>query len=117
MILFRAVLLDVAFLGGAAEHQIGFDIEATSEHPRNSKGAFVTLKSGRLRFLDTQFYGGAHDTSPARIVAVHPEDGGATWSRKPRVVVENLGHENVMSISLLRLHGGAIGLFYLAKNS
>jgi len=93
------------------------DIEATKENPRNSEGAFVTLKSGRVLFLYTQFYGGGADESPARIVSVYSDDAGQTWSRGPRVVVENAGRQNVMSVSLLRLQSGKVGLFYLIKHS
>jgi hypothetical protein len=93
------------------------DIESSKENPRNSEGAFVALKSGRILFLYTQFHGGGADESPARIVSVCSDDAGQTWSREPRVVVENTGHQNVMSVSLLRLKSGGIGLFYLIKNS
>ncbi len=93
-----------------------FNLPATQENPRSSEGAFVTLKPGRVLFLYTQFYGGGADESPARIVSVQSDDAGRTWSREPRVVVENVGHENVMSVSLLRLQSGKLALFYLIKN-
>ncbi len=101
----------------APENRVVLDIEATKENPRNSEGAFITLKSGRILFLYTQFYGGGADESPARIVSISSDDAGRTWSREPRVVVENTGHQNVMSVSLLRLQSGKIALFYLIKNS
>jgi len=85
--------------------------------PRNSRGRSSTLKSGRILFLYTQFYGGGADESPARIVSVWSDDAGQNWSHEPRVVVENTGHQNVMSVSLLRLRSGGSGLFYLIKNS
>lgn len=107
----------------AAEHapdagnRVVLDIESTPENPRNSEGAFVTLQTGRILFCYTQFYGGGADESPARIVSVYSDDAGRTWSRAPQVVVENTGHRNVMSVSLLRLQSGKIALFYLIKNS
>jgi hypothetical protein len=107
----------LAAAGLAAENAVVLDIEPTKEFPRNSEGAFVTLKSGRILFCYTQFYGGARDESPARIVAIQSDDGGRTWSRAARVVVENRGGANVMSVSLLRLRSGRIALFYLLKNS
>jgi sialidase-1 len=100
-----------------AENAVVFDLKATPENPRNSEGAFITLKDGRTLFLYTQFYGGGRDESPARIVSIESADHGRTWSREPRVVVENTADENVMSVSLLRLAGGKIALFYLVKNS
>ena len=45
------------------------------------------------------------------------DDAGRTWSREPRVVVENQAGQNVMSVSLLRLKSGKLALFYLIKNS
>ena len=101
----------------APENQVVLDIESTKENPRNSEGAFVTLKSGRILFLYTRFYGGGADESPACIVSVSSDDEGRTWKSEPRVVVENAGRQNVMSVSLLRLQGGGIALFYLVKNS
>lgn len=99
-----------------AENSVTLDVEPTKENPRNSEGAFVTLNSGRLLFYYTQFYGGAGDESPARIVEIHSNDRGQTWS-EPRVVIENIGGNNVMSVSLLRLKSGKLALFYLLKNS
>lgn len=92
------------------------DIEPSPDHPRNSEGAFITLQSGRLLFCHTQFYGGASDHSAARLVALHSDDDGLTWS-PPRLVLDNEGGANVMSVSLLRLASGRIALFYLLKNS
>ncbi|MCX6898520.1 MAG: sialidase family protein [Verrucomicrobia bacterium] len=115
----RASLMSLLMVGllSAAENTVVVNIEPTKENPRNSEGSFVTLKSGRILFYYTQFYGGAADESPAHIVAIHSDDGGRTWSREPRVVVENKAGANVMSVSLLRLRSGRIALFYLPKNS
>jgi len=101
----------------AAENNVVLNIEPSKEFPRNSEGSFVTLKSGRVLFLYTQFYGGAADHSAARIVAIHSDDAGRTWSKGTRTIVENQGGANVMSISLRRLKSGKIALFYLLKNS
>lgn len=93
------------------------NLEPTQEFPRNSEGAFVTLKDGSLLFIHTQFYGGASDHSAARLVARGSRDGGRTWDAAPRTVSENEGGANVMSVSLLRLQDGRLALFYLLKNS
>jgi sialidase-1 len=98
------------------ENRIVLNIEPTAANPRNSEGSFVTLLSGRILFYYTQFYGGSADDSPARIVGIHSDDGGRSWSR-PKTIVENEGRANVMSVSLLRLCCGKIALFYLRKNS
>lgn len=98
------------------ENRVVLNLEPAKESPRNSEGAFVTLMSGRILLVYTQFYGGAGDAAPARLAAVHSDDGGRTWNSPPRTVVENEGRANVMSVSLLRLKSGAIALFYLVKN-
>lgn len=100
----------------ANENDVVLNIEPTKENPRNSEGAFLRLKSGRIIFYYTHFYGGAGDESPARIAGIHSDDGGRTWS-KPETIVENIGGHNVMSVSLLRLASGKIAFFYLLKNS
>ena len=99
-----------------AESLITLNVEPTKELPRNSEGSFATLKSGRVIFCYTQFYGGAADESPARIVRIQSDDQGRTWSA-PVTVLENIGGDNVMSVSLLRLASGKLALFYLLKNS
>ncbi len=118
-----SVLLSAAALprwaSGAAvtENRVVLDINPSSENPRNSEGSFVALKSGRILFFYTRFYGGADDASPARIVSIYSDDAGRTWSPKYKIAVENSGAANVMSVSLLRLRSGAIAMFYLVKNS
>ncbi len=100
----------------AAESVITLNVEPSKEHPRNSEGSFATLKSGRIIFIYSQFYGGAADESPARLVKIHSDDQGRTWS-VPVTVVENTGGNNVMSVSLLRLASGKLAMFYCLKNS
>jgi len=100
----------------AEENQVVLNIEPSKENPRNSEGSFVRLKSGRVLFYYSQFYSGAEDGSPARIVAIHSDDTGRTWSA-PQVVLENTAGNNVMSVSLLRLASGKIAFFYVLKNS
>lgn len=104
-------------LAHAAENDGILDLNPNKENPRNSEGAFVTLKSGRIVFLYTRFHGGTDDASPANIVSIFSDDGGRTWNKEPKIVVENPTGANVMSVSLLRLQSGKIALFYLVKNS
>lgn len=98
------------------QNSISITVEPTKEHPRSSEGGFAALGSGRIIFCYTQFYGGGADHSPARIVCIHSDDQGRTWSQ-PVVVVENEGGNNIMSVSLLRLASGKLAMFYLLKNS
>lgn len=110
-------LAATAALTAATLGETVLNIEPTKENPRSSEGAFITLKTGRILFYYTQFYGGAQDNSPAHIVSIHSDDEGKTWSKAPQIIVDNAGGENVMSVSLLRLKSGRIALFYLLKNN
>ncbi len=115
----RPLLLGLAALSlhAAGPGEVVLNLEPTAEHPRNSEGAFVTLRDGSVLFVHTQFYGGASDHSAARLVARRSADGGRIWDASPRTVLENEGGANVMSVSLLRLQDGRLALFYLLKNS
>jgi Neuraminidase (sialidase) len=115
MKLLLPLLLAAATLA-QAENIIALNIEPSLGHPRNSEGSFATLASGRIIFCYSQFYGGARDESAAKIVRIHSDDAGRTWSA-PEVVVENEGANNVMSVSLLRLASGKLAMFYCVKNS
>jgi len=86
-------------------------------NPRNSEGAFATLKDGRILFVYTHFTGGGGDHDSAHLAGRYSADGGRTWTAEDRVIVPNEGGMNVMSVSLLRLKNDALALFYLLKNS
>jgi hypothetical protein len=100
----------------APENRIVLDLETGPDNPRNSEGAFLELRDGRLIFAYTRFYGGSDDNAGADIAAVYSLDGGLIWSKEPEIIIKNDAAENVMSVSLLRLADGRIALFYLRKN-
>jgi sialidase-1 len=114
------MILDTLILGCLmAVQSSGFTslvAPSTREFPRHSEGSIVELKNGSLLLAWTRFYSGGADASPARIVAMTSKDGGRTWG-KPYIIQENTGKQNVMSVSLIRLKSGRIGMFYLEKNS
>ncbi len=93
-------------------------LESSPGNPRNSEGSFVTLADGRILFAYTRYYGDSwSDEATARVCGRTSADGGHTWSDSDEVIVENEGRQNVMSVSLLRLQDGRLGLWYLRKNS
>jgi sialidase-1 len=97
-------------------NRIALTMAPSSYNPRNSEGAFATLRSGRIIFCYTAYYGGqGEDHGPARIAQIHSDDQGLTWSA-PKTIVENEGRYNVMSVSLLRSASGKLHLAYLVKN-
>jgi sialidase-1 len=94
---------------------------ADAEHPRYSEGSVVVLRDGRLLYATTEFDASSSDFAHARIQAVESADEGRTWGPR-RVLQENVGGLNVMSVSLFRMLPGAtfdgpIGFLYLQKDS
>jgi len=97
-------------------NQVVLQLEPAENNPRNSEGAFATLKDGRILFAYSRFYGGSHDNSQADVAARFSADGGITWTGRDEILIKNDALENVMSVSLLRLQDGRIALFYARKN-
>lgn len=88
----------------------------SATHPRQSEGDILVLKDGTLLAAWSDFTGGPDDHATANISAAKSKDGGRTWSA-PFLLQENVGRNNVMSVSLLRTRSGEILFFFLVKNS
>ena len=82
------------------------------EFSRHSEGDFIRLNDGRILFIYSRFTQSYHDDAPSDLVALTSEDEGETWS-EPRIIIaaSQFGVDNVMSVSLLRMQNGDIGLF------
>ena len=116
---FAALVLGLVLLAGlraAPALPPPHDISPTPEHPRNTEGAFVTLRSGRILFSYSQFSEGQHDHSPSAIAEIYSDDRGKTWSQ-PRVAVPTGRYQNIMSVSFLRLASGKIARFHCVKRN
>jgi sialidase-1 len=97
---------------------IVLQLPARPGHPRNSEGAFLTLRDGRILFAYSHYLGADwQDHARAVIASRESADNGLTWSEEDRIIVAHEGDCNVMSVSLLRLTDGRVALFYLRKNS
>ncbi len=115
----RIVTMLVLLVGLTAGAQIEpvLTIEPGPGNPRNSEGDIIELKDGRLCLIYSRFTGSSGDDDAAADLAMRTSsDGGKTWSGD-KIVVGREGGLNVMSVSLLRLAGGEIALFYLRKAS
>lgn len=102
---------------GTVVAEFGPDFE--KGNPRNSEGAFLTLSDGNILFAYSRFKGEKHaDWAPADICMVVSKDGGRSFGAD-RVVVncEEEGAHNVMSVSLLHMKNGDIGMFYLVRRT
>ena len=93
-------------------------LQPGDNNPRNSEGDFITLKDGRILFIYSRYTGtSSSDHGSAYLAGRYSSDKGKTWTTDDRMIVQQEGTMNVMSVSLLRLQNGDIALFYLKKNS
>lgn len=120
--MFATALFAACSLGAMANPAPGvrvvLELPPGPNNPRNSEGAFLQLRDGRIMFAYSRYCGESKsDHAAADIAARYSRDNGATWSGEDETIVRNQGGMNVMSVSLLRLKSGEIALFYLLKNS
>lgn len=100
----------------ACPHRVA-NMPCAKDNPRNGEGDFLRLKDGRILLVYTEYRGSSHlDDGLAHLVKRVSADGGETWS-DPVEAVPRTGKQNDMSVSLLRMKDGRIGLFFLRKNS
>lgn len=95
------------------------DLRPNESNNRNSEGAFIKLKNGELLFAYTRYRsGGFEDHAAADIYGMISEDEGETFGR-PFLLFscEDVDADNVMSVSLIRMKNGDIGMFYLKKKN
>ncbi|MEZ6054231.1 MAG: exo-alpha-sialidase [Planctomycetaceae bacterium] len=88
----------------------------TAQNPRYTEGSILELKDGSLLFAVTEFQESDSDFAKAQVIARSSKDGGRTWG-DTRILQQNTGGLNVMSVTLRRLTPDRIALFYLQKNS
>jgi sialidase-1 len=114
------LLFAAAFMLLAAADPVSRNVllPPAKNNPRNSEAAMIDLADGRIMLVYSRFTGGRGDHAKANLSARFSSDGGATWTRDDiQITSGEEGGMNTMSPSLLRMRDGAIGLFYLRKNS
>ena len=85
-------------------------------YTRHSEGSFLRMKDGGIYFAYSRFTGTHSDDAPSDIVAIRSYDEGETWTEPETVITAaSFNTENIMSISLLRMQSGDLGLFHLVK--
>ena len=83
---------------------------------RNGEGAFLRLKDGRILYAYTKYYGdGWDDDHQAYIAACYSSDEGETFTESEVFYEKPKDAINIMSVSLLRMGNGDLGLIYLQK--
>lgn len=97
--------------------KVVLDILPEKGNLRNSEGAFITLKDGRIMFIYSKFRAdGFYDVASADLEAIFTSDEGEIWTDS-RTIVSRTDHKalNIMSVTLMRMMNGDIGLYYLVR--
>ena len=86
------------------------------ENPRKGEGSFLRLKDGRIMYAYTEYCGDDWtDHATARISAVYSSDEGKSFGDHTVLIEKREDQMNIMSVSLLRMNNGDLGIFYLEK--
>ena len=95
------------------------DILPTENNARNSEGSFIRLKSGRIVFVYSSFVGASnHDHACSNIAMIYSDDDGLTFSQPQTVLTaKECGVDNLMSVSLLEMKDGSVGVFCIEKSN
>ncbi len=87
-------------------------------YTRHSEGDFCRLPDGSILFAYSRFTQSEDDDAPSDIVGRLSRDEGETWSEPYTLIpASRHGVKNVMSLSLMNMKNGDIGMFYLIKQS
>ena len=86
-------------------------------NPRNGEGSLIRLNDGRIMYAYTDYYGTeGDDHATARISAYYSSDEGESWVDGGVLVAKDDEAMNIMSVSLLRMQNGDLGVAYLRKS-
>ena len=89
----------------------------TATNRRNSEGAFIRMSNGAIAFAYTRYRAGSEDGEGADIAVSFSFDEGETFGQeKIAFCYEDCNADNIMSVSLLDLGDGVIGVYYLKKS-
>ncbi len=102
------------------ENRVVGRIGRGENNPRNSEGDFLRLNDGRILFAFSRYTGNSgNDHAPCDIAAVFSEDNGESFGQDPVILVRaaEYGESNIMSVSLLRMENGDVGLFFILKHA
>lgn len=92
------------------------DLRPDAVYRRHSEGDFLRAKNGHILFAYTRFFEAISDNAPSSIVMLESADEGESWSEAREIIrASAFGAQNVMSVSMLRMENGDLGLFYILK--
>lgn len=95
------------------------DLPPAENNPRNSEGAFLTLPNGEIIFVYSAFKGKSNaDHAYTDLKLLRSVDDGLHFTDEGVVLkCEEEPGVNAMSVSLLEMANGDIGLFYLVRTT
>ena len=82
---------------------------------RNSEGSFLPLKDGRTLFVYSHFTQGADDDAAAALWALTLDAQGVPGQPHEIIPSGEDGAMNLMSLTLMRMQDGDVGMFYLRR--
>lgn len=92
-------------------------LPTSNYNPRNGEGAMIRLHDGRIMYAYTKHCGdGWGDHATANVAAYYSSDEGKTWVDGGVLVNKDNDALNIMSVSLLRMQNGDLGIVYLRKS-
>ena len=95
---------EVAFLKTGAQNQ------------RNGEGSFARLNDRSIIHVYTEYFGDSHeDDATARLAYIISRDEGESWSESKVLLHRDERAQNYMSVSLVRLPNGELGMHFLRK--
>lgn len=93
------------------------DLAPGENNPRNSEGAFLTLRDGRIAFLWSRYSGTSSGDHAYAEIAITIWDGKSF--SEPRILLRpepGTDETNCMSVSAARMDNGDAAVFYLVKH-
>lgn len=92
------------------------DFAPNETNHRNSEGDFIQLKNGDILFVYTRYDASCDDHASANLYASISKDNGESFSEPYLIYDKNtINATNVMSVSLMRMQNGDLGLYFLKK--
>ena len=91
-------------------------IDVSDGNPRNGEGSFIRLENGDILHVYSRYVGNDyHDDCIASLAGIISKDDGESFGEPFTIVECPADAKNVMSVSLLRMGNGDIGMGYIQK--
>lgn len=98
---------------------VSLDLVPGPDNPRNSEGAFLTLPDGEILYAYSRYKGkSCSDEATTDLCLLRSRDDGRTFGEESTILTcEGEDGVNAMSLSMMHMENGDIGLFYLVRTT